>query len=144
MLAILNSFNAHNFPIFQPILMIIISKFKVRRALSDKTYLYLWLLSPLTLSSYVTQATTTKLPGRVAQSVTCLATDACLTADPGVASSIPIQSHTFVEIDHEMISTVILPLPLIQSRRVIVSYKRKYVHELLVNRLFKPAQEKCG
>ena len=29
------------------------------------------------------------LPGRVAQSVTCLATDACLTADPGVASSIP-------------------------------------------------------
>ena len=47
-------------------------------------------------------------PGRVAQSVTCLATDACLTADPGVASSIPIRSHTFVEIDHEMISTVIL------------------------------------
>ena len=28
------------------------------------------------------------------------------------------------------------------SRRVVVSYKRKYVHELLVNRLFKPAQEK--
>ena len=39
-------------------------------------------------------------PGRVAQSVTCLATDACLTADPGVASSIPVRSHTFVEIDH--------------------------------------------
>ena len=48
------------------------------------------------------------LPGRVAQSVTCLATDACLTADPGVASSIPAWSHTFVEIDHEIISTVIL------------------------------------
>ena len=46
-------------------------------------------------------------PGRVAQSVTCLATDACLTADPGVASSIPARSHTFVEIDHEIISTVI-------------------------------------
>ena len=46
--------------------------------------------------------------GRVAQSVTCLATDACLTADPGVASSIPVRSHTFVEIDYEMISTVIL------------------------------------
>ena len=44
------------------------------------------------------------LPGRVAQSVTCLATDASLTADPGVAS----QYHTFVEIDHEIISTVIL------------------------------------
>ena len=81
-------------------------------------------------------------PGRVAQSVTCLTTDACLTADPGVASSIPVRSHTFVEIDHEMISTVILLLPLIHSRRVVVSYKRKYVHELLVNRLFKPAQEK--
>ena len=33
-------------------------------------------------------------------------------------------------------------LLLIHSRRVVVSYKRKYVHELLVNRLFKPAQEK--
>ena len=33
-------------------------------------------------------------------------------------------------------------LPLIHSRRVVVSYKQKYVHELLVNRLFKPAQEK--
>ena len=49
-----------------------------------------------------------KAPDRVAQSVTCLATDACLTADPGVASSIPARSHTFVEIDHEIISTVIL------------------------------------
>ena len=48
------------------------------------------------------------LPGRVAQSVTCLATDACLTADPGVVSSIPARYHTFVEIDHEIISTVIL------------------------------------
>ena len=47
-------------------------------------------------------------PGSVAQSVTCLATDACLTADPGVASSILVRSHTFVVIDHEMISTVIL------------------------------------
>ena len=63
------------------------------------------------------------VPGRVAQSVTCLATDACLTADPGVASSIPARSHTFVEIDHGIISTVILLLPLIYSRRVVVSYK---------------------
>ena len=46
--------------------------------------------------------------GRVAQSVTCLATDACLTTDPGVASSIPVRSHTFVEIDYEIISSVIL------------------------------------
>ena len=51
---------------------------------------------------------TCNLPGRVAQSVTRLATDACLTADPGVASLIPARSHTFVEIDHEIISAVIL------------------------------------
>ena len=75
-------------------------------------------------------------------SMTNRATDACLTADPGVASSIPVPSHTFAEIDREMISMVILPLPLLHSRRVVVSYKRKYVHELLVNRLFQPAQEK--
>ena len=48
------------------------------------------------------------IPGGVAQSVTCLATDACLTADPGIVSSILVRSHTFVEIDHEIISTVIL------------------------------------
>ena len=29
-------------------------------------------------------------------------------SDPGVASSIPARSHTFVEIDHEIISIVIL------------------------------------
>ena len=52
--------------------------------------------------------------GRVAQSVTCLATDASLTADPGVASSIPARSHTVVEIDHEIISTVII-LPSAES-----------------------------
>ena len=46
--------------------------------------------------------------GRAAQPVTCLDTDACLTADPGVASLIPVRSHTFVEIGHEIISTVIL------------------------------------
>ena len=46
--------------------------------------------------------------GRIAQSVTCLATDACLPADPGVSSSIPARYHTFVEIDCEIISTVIL------------------------------------
>ena len=76
--------------------------------------------------------------GRIAQSDTCLTTVACLTADPGVASSIPAQSHTFLEIDHEIISTAIL----LASRRVVVSYKQKYVHKVLVNRLFKLAQEK--
>ena len=48
------------------------------------------------------------IPGRLAQLVMCLATDACLTADPGVASSIPARSHTFVEIDHKIVSMVIL------------------------------------
>ena len=32
-----------------------------------------------------------------------------LTADPGVDSLIPARSHTLVGIDHEIISTVILP-----------------------------------
>ena len=49
MLAILNFLNAHNLPIFQPILMILVSKFMVNRVLSDKTYLSLVLLSPLSL-----------------------------------------------------------------------------------------------
>ena len=69
----------------------------------------------LHLHSYFVYALSSKasgshalVPGRVAQSVTCLATDACLTADPGVASSIPVRSHTFVEIDHAIISRVIL------------------------------------
>ena len=39
MLAILNSLNAHNFPIFQPILMLLVSKFMVYRALSVETSL---------------------------------------------------------------------------------------------------------
>ena len=80
--------------------------------------------------------------GLVAQLVTCLATDASLTADPGVASSIPARSHTLVEIDHEMISRVISSFPLNHSRRAVVSYKRKYAHEVLVNCLFKLAQDK--
>ena len=46
MSAILNSFNAHNFIIFQPILRTLVSKFMVYRALSDKTYLLLGLRSP--------------------------------------------------------------------------------------------------
>ena len=33
-------------------------------------------------------------------------------------------------------------LLLIHSRRVVVNYKRKYVHKLLVNHFFKPAEEK--
>ena len=54
------------------------------------------------------------IPGCVAQSVTCLAIDESLTADPSVVSLIRARSHTFVEIDYEIISTVIL-LPSAES-----------------------------
>ena len=47
MFSILNSLNAHKFPIFQPILMIVVSKIMVHRALSAKIYLSLVLLSLL-------------------------------------------------------------------------------------------------
>ena len=65
----------------------------------------MWMGNPL---KYKMDYSILIVPGRVAQSVTCLVTDAKLTADPGVASSIPARSHTFVEIDHEIISAVIL------------------------------------
>ena len=63
---------------------------------------------------YNTSCLNLDLPGSVAQSLTCLATDASLTADPGVASLIPARSHTLLEIDHEIISPVIL-LPSAES-----------------------------
>ena len=66
----------------------------------------IWTLK--TSNNDILKTTTASRPGRVAQSVTCLATDVCLTAYPGVVSSIPVWSHTFVEIDNEIISTVIL------------------------------------
>ena len=47
MLAILNSLNAHNFLIFQPILMTLVSKFMVYITLSDQTYLLVGFQSPL-------------------------------------------------------------------------------------------------
>ena len=82
------------------------------------------------------------IPGCIAQLVTCLTADTChLTTDPGVASLIPAWSHTLVEIDHATISTAIL-LPFADSRRVVVSHKRKYVDIVLVNRLVKLAQKK--
>ena len=77
----------------------------------------------------------TRVPGRVAQSVTCLATDASLTADPGVVSSI-------VEIDDDRILQTFSSLLLNYSRSVVVGFTRKYMHEVLVNCLSKLAQEK--
>ena len=51
MSTILNSLNIHNFPIFQPIFMKLVSKFMFNRALSDKLYLLSGLLSPLNSSA---------------------------------------------------------------------------------------------
>ena len=39
----------------------------------------------------------------------------CLAAEPGVTSSIPAWSHTFVEIDHEIVYMSFSSLPLIQE-----------------------------
>ena len=75
------------------------------------------------------------------QSVTCLSADTCLTADTGVVILILARSNAFVDIDHEIISTAIF-LPSPDSRKVFVSYKQKYVQEVLVNLLIKLAQEK--
>ena len=80
---------------------------------------------------------------RIAQSVMCLATDAILTAGPGVASSIPAGSHTFLEIDHEIYSTVIL-LPSAESfKKGCCQLQAKVcARSPQVNHLFKLAQEK--
>ena len=48
-------------------------------------------------------------PGSVAQSV------ASPTANPGVVSSLLARSHACVEIDHKIVSMVILLLPLFQE-----------------------------
>ena len=53
-------------------------------------------------------------PDPVAQSV------GSLTADPGVTSSVRAWSHTFMEIDHEIISTVNLLISA-DSRRGVIS-----------------------
>ena len=58
--------------------------------------------------------TSSNYRGLVAKSVTCLAADASLTADPRVASSIAARSHTFLEVVHEIISTFFL-LPSAES-----------------------------
>ena len=60
---------------------------------------------------------------------------------PGVASLIPARSHTFLEIDHKIILTVIL-LPSAESFKKGCCQLQKYVHKVLVNCLFKLAQEK--
>ena len=61
-----------------------------------------------------------------------------LTADPGVSSSILVQYF----LGDRIISKAFSSLPLNHSGRVVVIYEQKYVHKVLVNCLFKLAQEK--
>ena len=58
------------------------------------------------------------IPNPVAQSV------ASPIADLGVAISTPTLSHTFVKIDHEIVSMIIPPPPSTDSRGAVVGYKR--------------------
>ena len=78
----------------------------------------------------------------IAQLVTGLATDASQAAGPGAQ----VHSWPGLILSLRLIMKYFLrsfsSLPLNYSRRVVVSYKRKYVHEVLVNCLFKLAQEK--
>ena len=67
--------------------------------------------------------------------------DCRFVADCRSRGLILVRSHTVLEIDHKIISTAIL-LPSADSRRVVVSYKRKCVYEVLVNHLVKLAQKK--
>ena len=53
----------------------------------------------------------------------------------------PAGSHIFVEPDYKTSSMAIL-FPYAGSRMAAVSYKRKYVHKVLVNHLVQLAQEK--
>ena len=46
-------------------------------------------------------------------------------------------SHTFVEIDHEIISRVILLSSAESYKKGCCQLQKKIVHEVLVNRLFK-------
>ena len=75
-------------------------------------------------------------PDPVAQSIECLI------ADPGVMGSIPAQPHTFIEIDHEIFSTVILLLRLIQKGLLSVTIESMCT-EYCLTAYSKIAQEKC-
>ena len=81
------------------------------------------------------------IPGSVAQLVTCLAIDACLTADPGIASSILARSHTFMEIDHENNFYTVILLPSAESfKKCCYQLQAKVCAKVLVNHLFKLAR----
>ena len=77
--------------------------------------LYIILKEPVLFSKYLYIL-------KLLDTFACLNAGMCLTADPGVRNWILAWSHTFVEIDQEIISTPIL-LPSADSRRIDVSYK---------------------
>ena len=79
-------------------------------------------LIPLSFGKLFGEVIPKWIPGHIVQLVKYLTLDTCLTADPGVASSILARSHTLVEINHEIISRAIL-LPSSDSRRLAVIYK---------------------
>ena len=67
-----------------------------------------------------------------------------MTADPGVTSWIPARFHTLMEIDNEIISTVILFPSADSLRKGCCQFQAKVcgtVHAVMVDRLFKLAQE---
>ena len=53
----------------------------------------------------------------------CLTADMCLTEDPGVVFLIPVRCHTFVELDHEIVSMAILLPSLVQEGLLSVTSK---------------------
>ena len=73
--------------------------------------------------------------------------DARLTDDQEVAGSIPaIRQHSSVEIDHEIFSTVVLSLPLIQEGQLSCQFLAKQSAQVLVIRFNKRTvcPGKCG
>ena len=70
----------------------------------------------------VCHGVTTLKSGPVAQSV------ASPNADQGISISTPALSHTFVEVDHEIISTVILLLPLILIQEGLLSVTSEHLY----------------
>ena len=66
------------------------------------------------------------IPGRIEQSVMCLATDVCLTADPGVSSLILARSHNFLEIDREIITVNIANIHYISDCDTMECWVIKY------------------
>ena len=66
-----------------------------------------------------------------------------LTADPGIMSLILALSHNFQEIDHEIISTVILLFPLIKEGLLLVTSKSMFTKYWLTAMSSLP-RKKCG